>query len=50
MTVYLGLKVEIRPYCIIYMEWLRKTMDKMGCRGRFNFQVAYNQAISCSAK
>lgn len=47
--VYLGLKVEIRPYCSIYMEWLRKTMDEMGCRGRFNFQVAYHQGISCSA-
>jgi len=24
-------------------------MDKMGWRGRFNFQVAYHQGISCSA-
>jgi hypothetical protein len=40
IIVYLGLEVQIRPYSNIYMEWLRKTMDKMGCSGRLNFQVA----------
>ena len=46
IIVYLGLEVQIRPYSNIYMEWLRKTMDKMGCSGRLNIQVAYHQLIS----
>jgi hypothetical protein len=43
-------KVEVRPYYSIYVKWLTKTMDEMGYRGRLDFQVAYNQGVSCSAK